>query len=209
MGTFRVRVWLPDRPGALGAVASRIGAVRGDVVGIEILERGAGRVIDELLVDLPDDALVPLLIREVAAVEGADVEEVRPAHHSSERDPLRIAVELVEQESAESLVQALVDHVALEFEAEWVAVAGEDGVAIAGAGGGAPPPGWLAAFLRGSSLTEAGPEDVAWSAMGPAGLVLVLGRTQRPVHARERRQLAALARIGGCRWVELAQRSVV
>ena len=30
---FVVRVWLPDRPGALGQVASRIGAVRGDVVG--------------------------------------------------------------------------------------------------------------------------------------------------------------------------------
>ncbi|MEY2434225.1 MAG: hypothetical protein QOC92_3950, partial [Acidimicrobiaceae bacterium] len=25
-----MRVWLPDRPGALGAVASRIGAVRGE-----------------------------------------------------------------------------------------------------------------------------------------------------------------------------------
>ena len=28
---YVVRVWLPDRPGALGQVASRIGAVRGDV----------------------------------------------------------------------------------------------------------------------------------------------------------------------------------
>ncbi|MEY4175069.1 MAG: hypothetical protein RI900_2234, partial [Actinomycetota bacterium] len=42
MQTFVVRVWLPDRPGALGQVASRVGAVRGDVVGIEILERGGG-----------------------------------------------------------------------------------------------------------------------------------------------------------------------
>ena len=46
-----VRVWLPDRPGALGAVASRIGAVRGDVIGIDILERGGGRAVDELTVD--------------------------------------------------------------------------------------------------------------------------------------------------------------
>ena len=50
MSTWIVRVWLPDRPGALGQVASRIGAVRGDVVGIDILERGAGRAIDELAV---------------------------------------------------------------------------------------------------------------------------------------------------------------
>ena len=41
-------------PRCAGQVASRIGAVRGDVVGIDILERGGGRAIDELVVDLPD-----------------------------------------------------------------------------------------------------------------------------------------------------------
>src|SRR5438874_1656791 len=30
-----VRVWLPDRPGALGQVASRIGSLRGDIVGVD------------------------------------------------------------------------------------------------------------------------------------------------------------------------------
>ena len=42
METYVVRMWLPDRPGALGQVASRIGAVRGEIVGIDILERGGG-----------------------------------------------------------------------------------------------------------------------------------------------------------------------
>ena len=51
METYVVRMWLPDRPGALGQVASRIGAVRGEIVGIDILERGAGRAIDELVVE--------------------------------------------------------------------------------------------------------------------------------------------------------------
>ena len=54
MESYVVRIWLPDRPGALGQVASRIGAVRGEIVGIEILERGAGRAVDELVVDLPE-----------------------------------------------------------------------------------------------------------------------------------------------------------
>ena len=43
--TFVVRVWLPERTGALGEVASRVGAVRGDVIWIDILVRGAGRAI--------------------------------------------------------------------------------------------------------------------------------------------------------------------
>ena len=51
METFVVRVWVPDRPGALGQVASRIGAVRGDVVGIDILERGAGRAVARRVVE--------------------------------------------------------------------------------------------------------------------------------------------------------------
>lgn len=42
--THLIRAWLPDRPGALGAVASRIGAVRGDVIGIDILEAVAARL---------------------------------------------------------------------------------------------------------------------------------------------------------------------
>src|SRR5580693_5478006 len=100
MATYVVRVWLPDRPGALGAVASRIGAVRGDLVGIDILERGAGRAIDELVVSIPDIGRVDLLIREVSTVDGVDVEEVR-AGPDAVRDPrldaLETAAVLVDQ----------------------------------------------------------------------------------------------------------------
>ena len=77
MITVVVRVWMPDRPGALGQVASRIGAVRGDVLGIEILEQGADRVVDELTVSLPSADLVPLLTTEIDAVDGVSVEDVR------------------------------------------------------------------------------------------------------------------------------------
>ena len=100
MTTFVLRVWLPDRPGALGAVASRIGAVRGDLVGIDILERGAGRAIDELAVELPEERLVPLLVHEVGQVDGVDVEEVRTVEGplpDPRLDALETAAALVEQ----------------------------------------------------------------------------------------------------------------
>ncbi|MEO7442016.1 MAG: hypothetical protein ABIW46_00620, partial [Acidimicrobiales bacterium] len=86
MATFVVRVWVPDRPGALGAVASRIGAVRGDLVGIDILERGGGRAIDELVVELPSAELVGLLVTEMGQVDGVDVEDVRAATEAA-HDP--------------------------------------------------------------------------------------------------------------------------
>ena len=52
MAGYVVRIALPDRPGALGLVASRIGAVGGDIVAINILERDGGQAVDEFVVEI-------------------------------------------------------------------------------------------------------------------------------------------------------------
>lgn len=203
MTAYLLRVWVPDRPGALGAVASRIGAVRGDLIGIDILERGGGRAIDELVVQLPDDNgdLVPLLIAEVSQVDGVDVEDVRRAGDVVDHrlDALETAALLVEQSTADDLLSTLATHAAKDFEAEWAAVAGEDGVhAVVG---DAPSGEWIAAFVEGSRSSQSvaafdsGPDDTAWAPLPRSGLGLVIGRHGRPFRARERRQLGALARI--------------
>jgi hypothetical protein len=216
MATFVVRVWVPDRPGALGSVASRIGAVRGDLVGIDILERGAGRAIDELHVDLPSDDLVPLLITEVAQVDGVDVEDVRKAPDwliDPRLDALETAAVLVEQPGVTSLLNALASRVRNDFQAEWAAVVDLDAPVPVVSVGVAPPGPWLGAFVAGSreSVRPAseigGPDDVAWADMESAALFLVLGRRGRPFRARERRQLSAVARIANARWLELVTRS--
>src|SRR2546423_15176309 len=72
-----VRVWLPDRPGALGQVASRIGSVRGDIVGVDVLECDGGVAIDEFAVNLAEAGLVPMLVREMGEVDGASFGEAR------------------------------------------------------------------------------------------------------------------------------------
>jgi hypothetical protein len=48
--------------------------------------------------------------------------------------------------------------------------------------------------------------DVAWAGLEVSGLALLVGRTGRPFRARERRQLATLARIADHRWRELVTR---
>jgi hypothetical protein len=216
MTTYVVRVWVPDRPGALGAVASRIGAVRGDLVGIDILERGGGRAIDELLVDLPDDGLVPLLISEVGEVDGVDVEDVRPAAQAAvdpRLDALETAAVLVERGDVEGLLQALTVHATHDFQSEWAAVVDVDSTTKIAEVGTTPALAWLCAFVSGSrespeaAKVAGGPEDVAWAEMPRADLVLLLGRKGRPFRSRERQQLAALARIADQRWVELMARS--
>jgi hypothetical protein len=212
MPVFVLRVWVPDRPGALGAVASRIGAVRGDLVGIDILERGAGRAIDELVVDLPDGKLVPLLIAEVGQVDGVDVEDIRPAPPTvvdPRLDALETAAVLCEQQGVEGLLGALVGRASHDVEAEWAAVIDVDAASTMAEVGMPPATPWLAAYVRGSrssvrvAAAESGPDDVACASLARADLALVLGRRGRPFRARERRQLAALASIADHRWAEL------
>jgi hypothetical protein len=216
MATVVMRVWLPDRPGALGAVASRIGAVHGDLVGIDILERGGGRAIDELVVSLPDESLVDLVVREISEVDGVDVEEVRPAVDAA-RDPrldaLETAALLVEQETVAGLLDALVSHARHDFDAAWSSVVDLAGPVPLASVGVPPPTSWLGAFVAGSRTSalvaagQSGPDDVAWAGLAVSDLALVLGRDGRPFRARERRQLSALARIADRRWAELVMRS--
>jgi ACT domain-containing protein len=74
---YVIRIVLADRPGALGQVASRIGAVGGDIIAIDIINRAEGVVTDEFVVELAGDHLVDLLRNEIHEVDGAKVEDVR------------------------------------------------------------------------------------------------------------------------------------
>ena len=211
MPTYVVRVWVPDRPGALGAIASRIGAVRGDLIGVDILERGGGRAIDELVVELPQDNLLDLMVSEMNEVDGVDVEDVRqaPAPTDPRLDALETAAYLVERQEPGELLEALVAHAVRDFEADWAAVVDPGAPRPLASTGATPPEAWLFAFVKGAQTAVAAeggaarPADVAWADMSVACLVAVLGRDGRPFRTRERRQLSALARIADNRWVEL------
>jgi hypothetical protein len=203
MSTYVVRVWIPDRPGALGAVASRIGSVRGDLIGIDILERGAGLAIDELVVTLPDEGLVPLLVKEIGEVDGVAVEDLRPVAGDALPDPRLAALEtaalLVQLQTPQEILDALVEHAAHDFAAAWAVVI-DGGAAVHASVGDAPPAAWIGAFVAGSRSageagSAAGPEDMAWASLDGAGVDVVLGRPGRPVRGRERLQLVALAAI--------------
>jgi hypothetical protein len=216
MDCFVVRLWLPDRPGALGQVASRIGAVRGEIVGIDILERGAGRAIDELVVELPHESLCELLVQEIQQVDGVDVEQVRPVAdslHDPRLDALETAAMLVGATDRDDLVDAVVEHARRAVGAEWSAVVRLDDAEIVASEGPAPSPAWLAAFVEGSRSSarvasgQAGADDVVWSPLPSAGLALLVGRDGTAYRARERRQVAAFARIVDTRLRELARTS--
>lgn len=204
MPVFVVRVWLPDRPGALGSVASRIGAVRADVIGIDIIERGAGRAIDELVIDLPDPELVDLLLTEIGEVEGVDVENIRPLS-GPPPDPAVMALSVARSVSAvaeenpagpDLRAGIVVEGAVALLGGEWAALV--DPTAdrmVASAGTDLPDPAWLVAFVRGA-MADGMPVSLQELAVAPvAGSdhVLAVGRSASPLRGREREVLAGLA----------------
>jgi hypothetical protein len=199
--TLVVRVWLPDRPGALGQVASRIGAVHGDVTAIDILERGAGRVIDELVVALPQSVSIDLLAKEVGAVDGVAVEHVRAIgdeRPDSATAMLQLAADVAAAARHDRL-GALVSGLVRAIDGDW-AVAVRAGELVERRG--MPPDlGRLLTFLdRSEHLDPArpsanAPSDVVWARLPATGLVVATGRAARAAHERERERIILLARI--------------
>ena len=196
-----VRLWLPDRPGALGQVASRIGAVGGDVIGIDILERGAGLAIDELTVALADVALIDLLVTEIRQVDGVAIEHVRTLVERRV-DPSLAGLAVIEEVlDCDPCVRAEVLCAAIRrlVDGEWVALVDASGQHAVATIGQPPDLAWLGAFLAGTGHLgvddEALPGDVLWSSLPGQDLGLVAGRIDRPFHAAEREQVAAVARI--------------
>jgi hypothetical protein len=204
-----LRVWLPDRPGALGAVASRIGAVRGDIVGIDVLERNDGVAIDEFGVVLSDPELLPLLVREVEEVDGCRIEHVTVVNHFPDpRLDALVSVALVcEADDPAALQGALATYAATAFQADWAAVMDDHRVLTAC--GNPPADNYLVALAQGAASSPAvaeglaGPDDLAAAPLPTTGAVLLVGRTGNEFRERERAQLLALARIADHVWRRL------
>ena len=76
--SYLLRLVVPDRPGILGAVATALGEAGIDIVSVDVLERGGGVAVDDVVVDLPRGRLPDSLITVAHAVPGVQVESLRP-----------------------------------------------------------------------------------------------------------------------------------
>ena len=220
MPNYLIRVQLPDRPGALGAVASRIGSVGGDVVSIDILQRDNGVVVDELGVGLAGDHLLGLLRDEILEVDGVTIEALRavegplPDRHA---ELLDIATELFIQSSREALLDHLADRVRRSLVADFAAIIDADTTRVMASHGDPPSDDELRAMAlwavtplsspvgaheNGSETADQSP-DVAAAEMVRAGVVLVVGRVAPVLRSRERQWIAIMAELADHGWREL------
>jgi hypothetical protein len=138
--SYLLRIVLPDRPGALGAVATARGHVGADILSLDVIERNPGSATDDLVVELPTDRLADSLVTAARSVDGVQVESIRP--YAGQIDPHR-ELELLDNLAAkpgESL-PVLADGVARVFRAGWALVldepVGETSMVLA-AGNAAP-----------------------------------------------------------------------
>lgn len=208
-----IRVWLPDRPGALGLVASRIGAVGGDIMGIDVVERGDRVAIDEFAVVVPDDGRLDMMVREIEEVDGASVEEVRRVgiFPDPRLDALESAALLCEADAVTELHALLVLHTRKEFLADWAAML-QGEVLLAADGDDVPDIAKLAALASGFAASPlvsdgvVGPDDLAVARLPESDAVILVGRAGHVFRRRERAQLLMLARVADRAWCLLDRR---
>lgn len=206
-----MRVVLPDRPGMLGALATALGEVGGDILSLDVVERGPDGAVDDLVVALPPGGLADRLITGAQSVPGVVVEALRPYHGVTD---LHRDLELVDELAAAPAraLSLLVDHCPGVFRTGWAVLVerGAPGVRALHASSGAPDLTGL--DLPWLPLTTARRLDVAedwvperWEALGtelaaapvgPPTRAVLLGRPGGPrFRASEVLRLAHLAGI--------------
>ncbi|MBJ8343435.1 amino acid-binding protein [Antrihabitans sp. YC2-6] len=193
--SFLLRVQLPDRPGSLGSLALALGAVKADILSLDVVERGPGYAVDDLVVELAPGALPDSLLTAAEALDGVRVDSIRP--YAGMLDTHR-ELELIDQVATarDDRLQTLVDGAPRVLRVGWSTVIdmGPQGAYRVVGSSGAPET--HAAELPWMPLEKpvALDEEAAWvpkiwqdmgtklaaAPLGTTGKVLVLGRPGGP-----------------------------
>lgn len=199
MARVALRLWLPDVPGMLAAVALRIAACGGNVVGLEVLECTGGVAVDELLVELDDLGRTDEMCRALRELDGTGVEEVRHLPDDAEERGLQViaaAVAILETANPTATLSALTGLADDLFGAGWIALVDRSAGVCVQTRGDVPPVDWLVAFCAGahSAGGATSGSGVMAADLAEAGLAVCIGRTVA-FRRREQRELDMLARV--------------
>ncbi|BBY79297.1 amino acid-binding protein [Mycolicibacterium pulveris] len=122
MPSYLLRVQLEDRPGSLGGLAVALGSVGADILSLDVVERGSGIAIDDLVVELPPGSMPDMLITAAEKIDGVHVDSVRP--HTGLLEAHR-ELELIDRVAAaprKTKLQVLVDEAPKVLRVGWASV---------------------------------------------------------------------------------------
>jgi hypothetical protein len=193
---LRIRVRLPDRPGSLGKVARILGAAGADVVQMAVLERDAGRALDDFTVAWPSGAGIDRLCDGLAFIPGVDIEGVWPTVESQGAFPDAALVGQLAANPDGALV-ILADAVPSILSADWAGLVrvtpGEAILVHTSLGVFADIDLPEVHPLRPRSFTDQDGTQYAVAPIGEAGLAVLVARTAAPqFHRTEVFRLAQL-----------------
>jgi hypothetical protein len=160
---YLLRVSVPDRPGALGALASAIGEAGGDITAVDVVERGPDAAVDDVLVETTDATSADLILAKLRSLPAIVIEAWQPF---TEGDQLRDGLDIVDGlgSTASRALAAITRIAPAVLRARWVVIIDQvnSGVAITQASAGAPWVRWSA--LPWLPLSSAGSVDAdpAW-----------------------------------------------
>ncbi|MEV7398104.1 amino acid-binding protein [Aeromicrobium sp. NPDC092404] len=116
---FLLRVELPDVPGSLGALATALGGAGADIEAIEIVERRAdGRVVDDVLLELPAQVMPDALITACHQLEDVTVAWISRYNAGANLSMDLEAVERFTEDPANAIDQ-LVEVIPATFRTDW------------------------------------------------------------------------------------------
>jgi hypothetical protein len=160
---YLLRVTVPDRPGALGALASAIGEAGGDITAVDVVERGLSAAVDDVLVETQDASSADTILAKLNELPAIVIEAWQPF---TEGDQLRDGLDIVDGlgSTASRALAAITRIAPAVLRARWVVIIDHvnSGVAITQASAGAPWVRW--STLPWLPLANAGVVDAdpAW-----------------------------------------------
>ncbi|KAA0024204.1 amino acid-binding protein [Antrihabitans cavernicola] len=193
--SFLLRVQLPDRPGSLGQLALALGSVGADILSLDVVDRGDGYAVDDLVVDVEPGSLPDTLITAAEALDDVSVDSIRP--YAGILDTHR-ELELIDQVATarDDRLQVLVDGAPRVLRVGWstiVAIGPHGAYRVVGSSGApethATDVPWLPLAKSAALDDEADWVPQIWRDMdtklaaaplGQSGKVLMLGRPGGP-----------------------------
>jgi predicted small integral membrane protein len=121
---LRLRIGLPDRPGALGQVTRALGTVGADITQVVVLDRGDGRALDDFTVYWPDAAPREHLVRALESVEGVRIDGIWTTREAPGTYPELEILKFLTTAGDRALA-TLIDSMPVLFSADWAAAATE------------------------------------------------------------------------------------
>ncbi|WIM68661.1 amino acid-binding ACT domain protein [Corynebacterium breve] len=141
--SYLIRILLPDEPGSLGDLAQAFGIIGANIQSVDIVETLPNNtVMDDIVVSLPKGTMADALITAATAVDGVEVDSIRPFTGRVDR---RGQIEMLSRVAAQAhdvprAMQELVSVMPQALTSSWAVVLRQDahGVSRVAASDGAP-----------------------------------------------------------------------